>query len=95
MRVRLYPTPTRGLAGVLDYGRQARAQGVLASGYVISGLWPVEDGGDRSGFDNFYLSLARYRSQFASYLVGLMNAPARAIAAALLVGERRYINDEL
>ena len=95
MRVRLYPPPTRVLAGVADYGRQARAQGVLASGYVISGLRPVADGGDRSGLDNFYLSLARYRAHFASYLVGLMNAPAGAIAAALLVGERRYINDEL
>jgi hypothetical protein len=49
MRVRLYPPPTRVLAGVADYGRQARAQGVLASGYVISGLRPVADGGDRSG----------------------------------------------
>jgi len=62
MRIRLYPPPTLVLAGVADYGRQARAQGVLASGYVISGLRPVADGGDR----NVVISITNSINSFAT-----------------------------
>ena len=95
MRARLYPPPGRILHGTPDYGRRARVHGVLASGYVISGLRATADDGGGSRLDQVRSSLARYRAGFAVHLVELMPEPAGAIAAALLVGERRYISENV
>ena len=95
MRVRLYPPPDRILHGTPDYGRRARVNDVLASGYVISEITMMPDDHAESVMHDVKLFLARYRAGFAAHLVDLMPKPAGAIAAALLVGERRFISEDV
>ncbi len=95
MRVRLYPPPDRILHGTPDYGRRARVNDVLASGYVISEITMMPDDHAESIMHDVKLFLARYRAGFAAHLVDLMPKPAGAIAAALLVGERRFISEDV
>ena len=95
MRARLYPPPDRILHGTPDYGRRARVDDVLASGYVIAQIAMMPN--DHAGTikHDMTMALARYRAGFAAHLVDLMSKPAGAIAAALLVGERRFISEDV
>jgi len=83
------------LHGTPDYGRRARVNDVLASGYVISEITMMPDDHAESIMHDVKLFLARYRAGFAAHLVDLMPKPAGAIAAALLVGERRFISEDV
>ena len=95
MRARLYPPPDRILHGTPDYGRRARVDDVLASGYVIAQIAMMPN--DHAGTikHDMTMALERYRAGFATHLVDLMPKPAGAIAAALLVGERRFISEDI
>ena len=95
MRARLYPPPDRILHGTPDYGRRARVDDVLASGYVIAQIAMMPN--DHAGTikHDMTIALARYRAEFAAHLIDLMPKPAGAIAAALLVGERRFISEDI
>ena len=95
MRARLYPPPDRILHGTPDYGRRARVDDVLASGYVIAQIAMMPN--DHAGTikHDMTMALARNRAGFAAHLVDLMPKPAGAIAAALLVGERRFISEDV
>ena len=95
MRVRLYPPPDRILHGTPDYGRRARVNDVLASGYVIAQIAVMPNEHSGTIMHDLRMALARYRAGFAAHLVDLMPKPAGAIAAALLVGERRFISEEV
>jgi competence protein ComEC len=95
MRVRLNWPPDCVLHGMPDYGRRARVDDVLASGYVIAqnAIMPNDHAGTIT--HDLTMVLARYRAGFSAHLVDLMPKPAAAIAAALLVGERRFISEEV
>ena len=88
VRVRLYPPPGSLLPGAPDFALQARARGVVASGYVVRFL-AVQPGPDRGPW------LARFRQEAADRLVTAMQPPAGGIAAALLVGDRRHVNQQV
>ena len=85
---RIYPPPPRVLHGAPDHSRRALAAGVVASGYVISRrpaetLTPDEL--------DWHVRLAAFRQRRADAIVAGMDRPAGGIAAALLIGDRRYV----
>ena len=95
MRARMYPPPDRILHGTPDYGRRARVDDVLASGYVIAQIAIMPNDHAGTIMHDVTLALARYRAGFAAHLVDLMPKPAGAIAAALFVSERRLISEDV
>ena len=97
-KVRLYPPPARLLAGRTDLAPRARVQDVSASGYVITPLPHYSDGpvgqarGQKNKVTSWRLDLARLRIDLADRIVAALPGPEGGIAAALLVGDRRYIS---
>lgn len=91
VRVRIYPPPRRLLYGARDYAVQARIRGVVASGYIIN----VQNVGMPSGSVPLSLRLASLRQDRADRIAGAMDAPAGGIAAALLIGDRRYVSEDI
>jgi len=90
LTARIYPPPPPVLHGARDHGVQARIRGVVASGYVTSvHLVEVSDLAKAP----FAISLGRVRQARADMIAGGMTAPAGGIAAALLIGDRRYVSD--
>ena len=89
VRERIYPPPPRLLHGARDYALQARMRGVVASGYVVAvrRIGAVPDALPLS------IQLARLRQHRADRIAGSMPAPAGGIAAALLIGDRRYVSE--
>lgn len=89
VRARIYPPPPRLLHGARDYALQARIRGVVASGYVVAvrRIGAVPDALPLS------IQLARLRQHRADRIAGSMPAPAGGIAAALLIGDRRYVSE--
>lgn len=85
---RLYPSPTPILPRSPDFALQAQIRNVTASGFVIGDL--QHDGGQRNSLAD---RLGRFRNQFALQLSTDMNKPAGGIAAALMVGDRRFISE--
>lgn len=85
---RLYPSPTPILPRSPDYALQAQIRNVTASGFVIGDLQHNDD-----QRDNLADRLGRFRNQFAMQLSRDMNKPAGGIAAALMVGDRRFITE--
>ena len=95
MRARLYPLPDRVLYGTPDYGRRARIDDVLASDYVIAQIAIMPNDHAVTVKDDVALVLARYWAGFAAHLVDLMPKPAGGTAVTLLVGERRFISEDV
>jgi len=83
---RLYPPPGPLLPGAADYGLQARAKGIVASGFATGAITV-----GKPSIPDWPTRLAAYRFATANYLAARMKSPAGGIAAALLVGDRRYI----
>ena len=89
VRARIYPPPPRLLHGARDYALQARIRGVVASGYVVA----VQRVGAAPDALPLSIQLARLRQHRADRIAGAMPAPAGGIAAALLIGDRRYVSE--
>ena len=87
-KARLYPSPTPILPHSPNYALQAQIRNVTASGFVISDLKQI--GAQRDSLADI---LGRFRHDFALRLHRDMAAPAGGIAAALIVGDRRYISE--
>ena len=87
---RIYPPPGRVLHGAPDYSLRARARDVVASGYVVG----IRDRPREGGFgQSLAAGLSSYRQARADRIASSMTAPAGGIAAALLIGDRRYISE--
>ncbi len=97
-KVRLYPPPARLLAGTTDFAPMARVRNVSASGYVITPLPHYSDGSagqtraQTTKDPSWRLGLARLRIDLADRIVAALPGREGGIAAALLVGDRRYIS---
>ncbi len=87
---RIYPPPGRVLHGAPDYSLRARSLDVVASGYVIGTRKLRREG--ESG-RSLAASLSSYRQARADHIADSMTTPAGGIAAALLIGDRRYISE--
>ena len=85
---RLYPPPSRVLAGLPDYQLRARARRVVASGYVHS--LKLLNANDASM--SWRVRLDRERQRRADRINAEMTQPEGGIAAALLIGDRRYVS---
>ena len=91
VRARIYPPPPRLLHGARDYALQARIRGVVASGYVVRIRHIVPS----TGSAPLPVRLARLRQDRADRIASAMDAPtAGGIAAALLIGDRRYVSED-
>ena len=73
--------------GARDHGVQARVRNVVASGYVVAGTH-VEMETHAALAERF----GRLRQARADEIAAGMPAPAGGIAAALLIGDRRYVD---
>ena len=89
VRARVYPPPPRLLHGARDYALQARIRGVVASGYVVRILHIAPPAGSAP----LPIRLARLRQDRADRIASAMDVPAGGIAAALLIGDRRYVSE--
>ena len=89
MRARLFPPPKRLLPGIPDFGRNARIADIVASGFVTSKIQVVTPPTQLSPS----LFLGRVRENLATSLHGDLATPAGGIAAALVVGDRRFISE--
>ena len=87
---RLYPPPSRVLASLPDYRLRARAAGVVASGYVRS----MQAGEAREDKVSAHIWLDRVRQRRADAIRAAMTQPEGGIAAALLIGDRRFVSQE-
>ena len=87
LAVRIYPSPPPVFYGAPDHARQARARDVVASGYLTR---PPQYLGTGDGWPH---RLARYRQARADTIAEGMSAPQGGIAAALLIGDRRHVDD--
>ncbi|MEL0197062.1 MAG: ComEC/Rec2 family competence protein [Rhodobiaceae bacterium] len=87
---RIYPPPARVLHGAPDYSLRARASDVVASGYVTGWRAAGRDGQEDGGWAT---RLSAFRQARADRIAGSMTAPAGGIAAALLIGDRRYVSE--
>ena len=87
---RIYPPPGRVLHGAPDYSLRARARDVVASGYVTG-----ERVVDSDGYIQRSLAarLSAFRQARADRIADSMTTPAGGIAAALLIGDRRYVSE--
>ena len=90
LSARVYPPPPPVLHGARDHGVQARIRGVVASGYVTA-VHSVE--APDHAVAPFAIALAALRQTRADMIVAGMTDPAGGIAAALLIGDRRYVSD--
>ena len=88
-KARLYPSPPPILPRSPDYALQAQIRNVTASGFVIGDLKQI---GDKR--DNLADRLGRFRHDFATKLHRDMKSPTGGIAAALMVGDRRFISEQ-
>ena len=86
---RIYPPPPPVLHGARDHGVQARIRGVVASGYVTSvrGVAPPDLATAPPA-----IRLGALRQARADRIAANMTDPAGGIAAALLIGDRRYVS---
>jgi ComEC/Rec2-related protein len=89
LRARLYPPPTPVLFGAPDYGLQALARGIVASGFATS---PIEQLDDTEKPRGWRVRLAAFRQLRADAIMAGMSSPAGGVAAALLIGDRRYVS---
>ena len=87
MRVRLFPPPRRILPGTTDFGRNARVADIVASGFVTSSIRVLA----APEKPNISLLLGMLRAAQAKDLNDALARPAGGIAAALIVGDRRFI----
>ena len=87
-KARLYPSPSPILHRSPDYALQAQTRDVTASGFIIGDL--TFTGKQRNSLLD---RLERFRHEFAQDLYQDMEAPAGGIAAALMVGDRRFISE--
>ena len=87
---RVYPPPRRVLHGAPDYSLRARAGDVVASGYVIR---PLSRDDDMQSSRGWSARLSAFRQARADRIVDGMTDPAGGIAAALLIGDRRYVSE--
>lgn len=87
MRVRLFPPPRRILPGTTDFGRNARVADIVASGFVTSSIRVLA----APEKPNISLLLGMLRAAQAKDLNDALAKPAGGIAAALIVGDRRFI----
>ncbi len=87
LAARIYPSPPPVFYGAPDHARQARAKDVVASGYLtqLPRYLGIADG--------LSYRLARYRQIRADIFTDGMSAPQGGIAAALLIGDRRHVDD--
>ena len=89
---RLYPPPSRLLAGTADFSLTARINDVSASGFFILPIsLRQQEIEPRDG--DLTVKLARYRAHVADRIMAVMKPTEGAIATALLVGERRFISE--
>ncbi len=87
---RIYPPPGRVLHGAPDFSLRARARDVVASGYVIADRPPPGD----DGIARLWTArLSAFRQARADRIADSMTTPAGGIAAALLIGDRRYVSE--
>ena len=86
LTARIYPPPTPMFYGARDHGIQARIRGVVASGYVVA-VQHVEMKSRAALGERF----GRLRQVRADEIAAGMSSPAGGIAAALLIGDRRYV----
>ena len=91
VRARIYPPPARLLHGARDYALQARVRGVVASGYIVE----IRDVRAPSASLPLAVRLGMLRQDRADRIAASMDAPAGGIAAALLIGDRRYVSEEI
>lgn len=87
---RIYPPPGRVLHGAPDYSLRARARDVVASGYVTGERSLQRDEGAKRGWA---ARLSAFRQARADRIADSMTTPAGGIAAALLIGDRRYVSE--
>jgi competence protein ComEC len=87
-KARLYPSPSPILPQNPNYALQAQIHNVTASGFVIGDLTRIGDQRDRLAD-----RLGRFRHDFAQQLDHEMALPTGGIAAALMVGDRRFISE--
>ena len=85
---RIYPPPGRVLHGAPDHSRRALAAGVVASGYVVSRRPAAALPADEL---DWRVRLAAFRQRRADEIAAGMDRPAGGIAAALLIGDRRHV----
>ena len=87
MRVRLFLTPRRILPGTTDFGRNARVVDIVTSGFVTSSIRVL------AAPEKLYMSLllGMLRAAQAKDLINALTKLAGGIAAALIVGDRRFI----
>lgn len=92
---RIYPPPGRVLHGAPDYSPRARARDVVASGYVIDQRSLYGDGGHRDEVvaRGWAVGLSAFRQARADRIANSMTTSAGGIAAALLIGDRRYVSE--
>lgn len=88
-KARLYPSPTPILPRSPDYALQAQIRNVTASGFVIGDIEQID--GQRNNLTD---RLGRFRHEFALQLHRDMDEPTGGIAAALMVGDRRFIREK-
>ena len=89
MRARLFPPPRRILPGTPDFSRNARIADIVASGFVTSDIHVVAAPSQLSAA----LFLGGVRANLAATLHRNLKMPAGGIAAALIVGDRRFISE--
>ena len=87
LTARIYPPPPPVMHGARDHGVQARVRNVVASGYVVA-VHHVEMEAHAALAERF----GRLRQARADEIAAGMPAPAGGIAAALLIGDRRYVD---
>ena len=89
LSARIYPPPPPVLYGARDHGVQARIRGVVASGYVtaVHSVTPPD-----LAAAPFPIRLGALRQARADRIAAGMTDPAGGIAAALLIGDRRYVS---
>ena len=87
MRVWLFPPPRRILPGTTDFGHNSRVADIVASGFVTSLIKVLAV----SVKPTLSLAIGKLRAAQAKDLNDALAKPAGSIAAALIVGDCRFI----
>ena len=95
LRARLSPPSAPAMPGGYDFQRRAWFERIGGVGFALSHAKPSDRVGAGQDVSGFWLALSGLRQRMAERIRAAAAGPAGAVAAALLVGDRSAIPEEI
>ena len=95
LRARLSPPSAPAMPGAYDFQRRAWFERIGAVGFALTYAKPAERVGSGRDVSGFWLALSDLRQRMAERIRAAVPGPTGAVAAALLVGDRSAIPEDV